>query len=256
MPAGNELTYVARCDALLRRASASSFLCVWSAARAMSIPLPTRIERSRVVDVGVHAPSSPPEGRGVRGHSLALDETDIQIWNGLRVTSPEETWCSLGNRLTIPELVAAGDYLIHHDLPIAIRESLERRVTKWVSKRGVRKLRYALGLLSERSESPQESVLRVIVLEAGFRGLEVNYPIRTSGGYSYRADLAFPLHKVIVEYQSAFHETPESFRVDMTRISRLEADDWKIIQLNKDDVRNKSELVSRIGRVLGRRPTF
>jgi very-short-patch-repair endonuclease len=250
------LTYVVRCEALLRRAPASSFLCIWSAARVMSIPLPSRIERSAVVDIGAFSPTSPPEGRGVRGHSLELDETDIWRWNGIRVTAPEETWCSLANRLSIPELVAAGDYLIHHETPIATRESLGARVTKWAGKRGVRKLRYALELLSERSESPQESKLRVIVIEAGLYGLEVNFPIRTSGGYNYRADLAFPREKVIVEYQSAFHETPESFRADMTRVSRLEADEWKVMQVNKDDVANAPELVVRIRRVLRERATF
>jgi len=222
----------------------------------MSIPLPFRIESSTVVDIGVHAPSSPPEGHGIRGHSLELDETEIRVWNGMRVTSPEETWCSLGNRLTIPELVAAGDYLLHHASPIATKESLRHRVTQWNGKRGVRKLRYAVNLLDERSESPQESALRVIVVEAGFEGLEVNYPIRTSGGYNYRGDLAFPLRKLIIEYQSAFHETPESFRSDMTRVSRLEAEEWKVMQVNKDDVRNADELAARIRLALRTRPYF
>jgi very-short-patch-repair endonuclease len=249
------LTYVARCEALLRRAPANSFVCIWSAARVMSIPLPSRIERSAIVDIGAFAPTSPPEGRGILGHCLELDETDIQLWNGIRMTSPEETWCSLANRLSVPELVAAGDHLIHYESPLATRESLGARVEKWAGKRGVRKLRYALDLLSERSESPQESKLRVIMIESGLRGLEVNFPIRTSGGYNYRADLAFPREKVIVEYQSAFHETPESFRADMTRTSRLEADEWTVIQVNKDDVANASELVARIRRVLRQRTT-
>ena len=101
-----------------------------------------------------------------------------------------------------------------------------------------------------------ESRLRVILLEAGFVGLAVNYPIHTSSDHDYRADLAFPARKLIVEYQSAFHETPESFRADMTRVSRLEADDWKVMQVNKDDVKNPVELIARIRTTLRARPYF
>jgi very-short-patch-repair endonuclease len=252
LAAAGPIDFASRCQAVLRRVSPDAFLCGSSAARALAVPLPGRIERSTVVDIGVFSPSSPPEGRGIRGHCLELPTREVRELHGMRITSPEETWCSLGTLLGLTELVAAGDFLIHHEAPLTSINRLARRVEAWQGKRGVRRLRHALGFLNPRSESPKESELRVIVVEAGIRGLEANYRIRTSGGYDYRGDLAFPSRKVIVEYQSAFHETPESFRSDMTRISRLEADGWKVIQVNKDDLRNPRELASRIRRVLAR----
>ena len=42
----------------------------------------------------------------------------------------------------------------------------------------------------------------------------------------------------------------------MTRMSRLEADGWKVMQVNKDDVGNPVELVSRIHTTLRTRPHF
>jgi very-short-patch-repair endonuclease len=86
-------------------------------------------------------------------------------------------------------------------------------------------------------------------------GLAVNLPIITSGGYKYRADIAMPVKRVIVEYQSLLHMTPERYRADMTRRSRLEADGWFVIEVNAQDLADPGELVSRVTRVLaGRAP--
>ena len=123
-------------------------------------------------------------------------------------------------------------------------------------KRGVLRLREAHPQLNERAESPQESKLRLILLGANIRGLIANVEIRTSGGFDYRGDLAIPQRKMIIEYQSAFHETPERFRSDMSRISRLQADGWMVVQVNKDDLRDPLELVARIRRALFTRPFF
>jgi very-short-patch-repair endonuclease len=65
----------------------------------------------------------------------------------------------------------------------------------------------------------------------------------------------FPVEKVILEYQGADHLDPDRYRSDMTRISRLEADGWYVIQVNADDLRNPDELLRRVRRVLLTRPT-
>jgi very-short-patch-repair endonuclease len=186
---------------------------------------------------------------------MTVKNEELRVWNGLRVTSPERTWCDLGAILHVPDLIAAGDYLLHRDLPMATVESLGRAIASRRGRRGVRRLRVAQPYLHERSESPQESKLRYILLSAGLRGLEANYAIRTSGGYDYRADLAFPASKVIVEYQSDLHHnSPEKFRADMTRVSRLQADGWTIMLVNRDDLHNPLELIARIVRVTTAKP--
>jgi very-short-patch-repair endonuclease len=251
-----DLSYIDRCAALLQKLPPDVFLCSFSAARVLGVPLPIRLESSMLVHVGVHAPGSPPVGRGIRGHELGLDEWQIIERAGLAITAPGETWCSLGAHLSLAELVGAGDFLIRRDAPLTTREALRECVAAWKGKRGVKNLRDAIELLNDRSESVKESELRVLLVRAGFAGLEANFPIRTSGGYDYRGDLAFPQRKLIIEYQSVFHETPERFRADMTRISRLDADEWKVMQVNKDDMRTPTELLARIERTLASRPYY
>jgi very-short-patch-repair endonuclease len=254
LPANIEPDFMMLCRSLAGRLPDNAFFCGIAAAKILYIPLPYRHENSRIVDVGVPAPAFPPSGRGIRGHMLRLDPASIRRWDGVSITSPEQTWCDLGGLMSIPELVAAGDYLIHWRSPLASVDSLSAAVSMRTRQRGVIRLRAALELVNDRSESPQESKLRVILTGARLPGLSVNFPITTSGGYRYRADLAFPERKLVIEYQSAFHENPASFRDDMTRISRLEADEWKVMQVNKEDIAAPVELVARIRRTLAGRP--
>jgi len=252
LPTSVQPTLENLCRALAQRLPDDAFFCGITAARLIAVPLSTRHERSSTVHVGVYSPDFPPKGRGLCGHFYELASSDVRVWNGVRITSPERTWCDLGAVLSLPDVVAAGDYLVHRRLPITTIEALASAISNHSGRRGVRRLRQAHPLLNTRSESRQESRLRVIVVTAGLSGLEANFPITTSGGFNYRADLAFPERKLIVEYQSAFHETPARFRADMTRISRLEADGWRVMQINADDLDDPIELVARIRHMLAR----
>ena len=247
------LTVSELCLALQSKLPRYASFCGVTAAVIMGIPLPWRLEVSTVVHVCVPAPRRAPVGRNIRGHSLSITASEVRLWHGLRLTTPERTWCELASVLTLPELVAAGDFIAHWRLPLATITALEDVAATFTGRRGLHVMRAAIPLLSDRSESPQESRLRVIVLQARLTGLVVNLPITTVDGYRYRADLAFPAKKVIIEYQSEFHRGPERFRADMTRISRLEADKWYVVQVNANDLDNPAELVRRIVRVLAGR---
>ena len=238
------------CLAYQQKMPQHAFFCGVTAALLMAMPLPMRLEQSRILNVAVPPPHRAPSGRGIRGHTLQADPDDVRAWYDLRISTAEFTWCQLGSLLTLHDLVASGDFLVHWRLPFTTTESLAAAVERFPGRRGKPALHAALPLLNDHSESPQESRLRVIVVTAGFKGVVANLPITTSGGYHYRADLSFPEHKVIVEYQSRFHDGSKEFRADMTRISRLEADRWYVMQVNKDDLDNPVELLQRIRTIL------
>ncbi|MBB5633434.1 very-short-patch-repair endonuclease [Cryobacterium mesophilum] len=251
---GRPLTFEERCLAYQLRMPPSAFFCGPTAARIMGVPLPLPFEQSDLLHVAVPVGRRAPAGRGIRGHTLGVEPGDIRRWNGLRISGPETTWRQLGAMLGLADLVAAGDFLVHHRLPFTTRELLAAAVEGGPARRGLRMLRQALPLLDDRAESPQESRLRVILVIGGIRGIVANLPITTSGGFRYRADLAIPDRKVIVEYQSRFHDGSAEFRADMTRTSRLEADGWFVMQVNRDDLDGAPELVARLTLVLaGRR---
>jgi very-short-patch-repair endonuclease len=241
------------CRALQARLPSHAFFSDVTAAQIFRIPLPWAMENSRILHVAVPAPKTAPTGKGFVGHSVRVAGGDVCDWDGLRLSSPQRTWCLLASRLSVPELVAAGDYLIHWELPLTSRDALEAAVRRHGSRPGRAALLESLPLLDDRAESAKESELRVIFVRAGLQGLVTNVNITTADGFRYRADLAFPRKKVLVEYQSRFHDGSINFRADMTRISRLEADGWIVIQVNNDDLANPVELVRRVRRVLDRR---
>ena len=178
---------------------------------------------------------------------------DVRRWRGLPVSAPERLWCELAGVLSLEDLVAVGDFLISRSHPLTSHKRLADAAGRYPGRRGLRALRRALELLDGRSESRKESVLRVILEEGGLSGFVPNQWTTTSGGYRYRLDFALLELKIGMEYQSDYHRTPEQFRADMTRISRLRADGWEVIEVNADDLRDRQELLQRIRRVIAAR---
>ena len=231
-----------------------AFFCSVTAAIIMGVPLPRHLEQSGLLHVAVPAPCHPPESRGVIGHRLSVTGEYLREWRGLRISSPEQTWCQLGALLSVPDLVAAGDHLIRRDFQLTTQPKLRTAVHVFPGRRGKPAMRAAVELLHDRAESRKESHLRVMIVQDAIPGLDVNLWITTSGGYRYRADLAFPGHKVVIEYQSEYHGDEGQRRKDMTRRARLEADGWFVMEVNADDLRDPAELLQRIRRVLAMRP--
>src|SRR5690606_40113328 len=107
-----------RCRAFQLWMPEHAFFCSSTAALLFGVPLPRRLEHSPVIHVAVPSPHHPPEGRGVVGHRLTVSGDYLRSWCGLRVSSPDQLWCQLGSQLSLPDLVAAGDFLIRRRLPL------------------------------------------------------------------------------------------------------------------------------------------
>lgn len=243
-----------RCAALQLKLPLHTFFCGTTAAILLGVPLPFRLQDEAIVHVGVPSGCRAPIGAGIAGHTFQRTQGGVDKWNGLRLSSPERLWCELSPVLQLSELVAAGDYLIHWRAPLTTRQRLADAVARHPGRRGKPKLRLAVPMLNERSESPKESELRVILILGGLTGWVANLPIRTAAGFRYRGDIAFPEERVLLEYQSSFHEGDVRFRADMTRVSRLEADGWRVMFINADDLRDPDELLARIRRFLALAP--
>ncbi len=219
-----------------------------TAALIQGVPLPYRLEREVRVHIGVAAPTRAPHASGIIGHRLDLSPGQLSSTRSLVHTAPARTWCDLASLLTLHELVAAGDFLVHWRLPHTTIPELARVSQAFVGRRGMKVIRVALPLLNARSESPPESALRVILVQAGLPHPRINHEIvMTEDGSVMRTDLAFDAQKVLIEYQGDYHRKKvDQWRKDMTRRSRLEARGWLVIELNANDLRDPDELVARI----------
>ncbi len=178
---------------------------------------------------------------------MDVDDGDVTSWGDLPLTTPARTWFDLAAHLDLGDLVAVGDYFIHHAAPLTDRVQLARVLARNEGQRGVRLAREAIGLLSERAESRPESRLRVLIATSGLPLPEINRTLTDSTtGKCVRPDFLFADYKVILEYQGDYHRSRNQWRKDMTRRTRLELQGWRILELNSDDLKDPAELLGRI----------
>lgn len=245
-----------RAQALQLRMPDAAFFCAVTAALILGIPLPRRLAGLPELHVGMPAPMRACRAAGSIGHKLQLGPDDLREWLGLRLTTAARTWCDLAAVLDVEDLVAAGDYIIHHRHPLAGRAELAAAVRRHPARRGRARLLEALELLDDRAESPPESVIRVTIVRAGILGLEVNHPIRDARGRVFaRADLCFPVHRVIFEYQGDYHRSePGRWRKDRTRVARLTAAGWHVVEIAADELADRRMLLRLIRETLALHP--
>lgn len=241
------------CEALALRMPQGAFFSHATAAQLMGFPLPYSSSFARPIHVSVAAPARAMDARDVVGHSLSLRSGDLRTWNGFRVTSPERTWLDLAAAgLTLFDLVAVGDYLVHWEHPLTTIARLTDAAAGYQGRRGRTLIRAALPLLRTRAESPRETVLRLIIVIAGLPEPECNLNIYDSAGrFLARADLAYPDFKLMLEYQGDQHRTDKAqWRRDIRRSGDVEDAGWQILQFTDDDLKNPASLVARVERRL------
>ncbi|BDZ47319.1 hypothetical protein GCM10025866_32280 [Naasia aerilata] len=242
--AGTAVSLEARCRLYAARLP-DAFFSHRTAAALLGLPLPPGPDD--VLDMSVAAPDRAPHAKGLSGHSLVLEENDLVVVDGLRVTRPARTWFDLGKELAVPDLVVAGDRILSRAAPLGTRADLAAMVEDHPGERGVRRLATALALIREGTESPQESRLRTILMQGGLPEPAVNLDIHDERGrFLGRGDLVYVAERLVIEYQGDYHRDKAQWRRDMSRRAALEAAGWRVLELNADDLRDPALLVARV----------
>ncbi len=245
--------------ALASRLVDGQFISHRSAAMLWGAPMPFR--SAPELHAGVKEPMRTPRIRGVSGHAFAAGRATLREMNGIRLTSPETTFASLGV-LPLPRLVALGDYLVRMYrqgygrpnagmAPITTLEALADAVElgRW---RGMPVLRRGLELIREDSWSPRESMTRVELVRAGLPEPELNVDVfDRSGCFLGCLDMLYPRYRVAVEYQGRQHEG--RYSDDVERYEALKAEEWDVILVTRALASRPGVLVGRVGAALRRR---
>lgn len=187
------------------------------------------------------------------GRKLDVVGTDVHVWLDVRVTSPARTWRDLALHLGLPDLVAAGDSILHGRHPLAGFDDLQLVARGASGGRGAPLLRAALPLLDGRSASRRETFLRLMLIRAGIDGFVPNHEVLLQRPrVRYVLDIAFPHAMLGIEYQSEYHHDEQQWRDDLTRQSRLRAHGWTIVEVSKSDLAEPVELIYRLRLLLAR----
>jgi len=238
-------------NAIVRRARAFAPLLLpgqcfshTTAAVILGLRLPSRFEEP-VIHVMSTGGRRAPRRTGVVGHR---GEPSVVSMRGLPVTAPVTTWLHCAETLTTLDLVVMGDGLVARQQPICSLADLETAVVAHGRRRGTASLRAALERIRPRTDSAMETVLRLLIVDAGLPEPVVNLPIcDTAGAFVAFADLAWAQERVIVEYEGDQHRTDRAqFASDIERIGLLQQLGWFVIRVDSALLRASPRLIARL----------
>jgi very-short-patch-repair endonuclease len=162
-----------------------------------------------------------------------LDDEDIVVVDGLRLTSPTRTAFDCLRWLRYPEGVVVADSLSH--LGLVTVDDLR---IYFSSKKRLRNLRIGermVDLIEPLTESPMETRMRIALIDGGLPRPQPQHEVhRVSGGFVGRLDLAYPEAKLGVEYDGADHWKQR--REDDRRRAAIRACGWEVLVYSADDV--------------------
>lgn len=214
-----------------------------TAARLWGVPLPAHLERGTRLHVSVPPGSATPAARGTTGHVVHFGRLGIRVLGGLRVVDPASAWCQLGSSLPVDDLVAAADFLLTGGEPVGgaralcSRAELDAALLRFAGCRGAVSLARALELARHGPLSRRETLLRLDLVRGGLPEPVPNHRVLDgAGAFLALVDLAYPRHRVGLEYQSDLHRPAAAFRRDIRRLERLADAGWVIVQVTSDDV--------------------
>jgi hypothetical protein len=234
-----------RAQAALCLVPGSAWASHATAGRVHRVPLPALPEEH----VSVLAAGDRRVTEGLRSH-VGAASSPIVVIEGVRVSSPAQTFVELAGLLTLVDLVVVGDDLVRRRLLtpaglLAFCCASEHRHAGAASR--------AAAYVRERVDSPMETRLRMLLVLAGLPEPEVNLTVRDVDGTPLRRyDLCWPGVRVVVEYDGRHHvERESSWEADLERRERIDDDGWRILVVVARGIhREPGRTVDRVWRLL------
>jgi hypothetical protein len=187
---------------------------------------------------------------GVRVWSDEVDDDEIVMIDGIRVTTPARTAFDIACRYPLGKAVAAIDALARAThLKMA---DVELLVDRYRGRRGIRNARQVLGLVDPGAESPRETWLRLLVIRHGFPRPQTQLSIYNEYGVRVAVpDMGWEDIKIALDYDGEHHRTPARFNKDIRRHDDLTELGWADIRVTSLDT--EAVIIARLTREWSRR---
>ncbi|TCK26956.1 endonuclease domain-containing protein [Pseudonocardia endophytica] len=171
-----------------------------------------------------------------------LHPGEIAVVGDVRTTTPMRTAFDLGCRSGLVEGVVAVDALarVHRFPP----DLLVNFAVRYARARGVYRFTDVLAFCDRKAGSPPESRLRMLLVLSGLPRPVVQHPVLDDDRRrAVWLDLAYPEHRVGVEYDGGEHLKPEQVRKDIARHTRLVAAGWRVFRYTSQEIRNERDRI-------------
>ena len=243
----------------LSAASPGAWISHVTAARLRCQLLPPWLADS--TELHLSKPRSLPSVRrkGVFGHTVLTLNNEIELIDGIRMSTRSRTWLDLARTLPLKDLVSMGDELIR--IP---RVDFEGRTQSYDTMAGLRMLvgrhpnlqgivraREALDLMRVGADSAPESLLRLAIADAGLRDPELQVPLRAGDARSPSADLGYRHRRLAIQYDGGHHLGDAQILSDRRRDRAFESAGWTVLVFDKIDLADDFQrAATRIKRAL------
>jgi Protein of unknown function (DUF559) len=180
-----------------------------------------------------------------------IEEDEITIIDGVPVTTPTRTVLDLACWYPITSAVAAIDSLARAtEFKTADVELLTQRYS---GRRGIARARLAITLVDAGAQSPKETWLRLLLVNAGLPRPQTQIPVRDDFGNAVAyLDMGWEDVKVAVEYDGEQHRTDRrQYTWDVRRLELLERLGWLVIRVVAGD--RPADIVRRVKTALAGR---
>lgn len=187
-------------------------------------------------------------------HVSDLPDDQCQVIRGVTVTSPARTIVDLARTSPLATCVVAGDAALHNGLTTSnqLQEMLDFVIWHKGHPRAVR----AVAVLDGRSESPGESLLRVVLTQQGLPRPELQIEVTdATGRFVGRVDLGYLDQGVLIEFDGKIKYTAlrapgqdltDAVLAEKAREERLTELGWLVVRVTWADLSRPEQLAGRI----------
>lgn len=244
---------------VLSAASPGAWISHVTAARLRRLVLPPWLADS--TELHLSKPRSLPSVRrkGVFGHTVLAREDEIELVDGIRLSTRSRTWLDLARVLPLHDLVSMGDQLVRvprvdfegRSEPYDTIAGLRMLVGRHPNLQGSVRAREALDLMRVGADSAPESLLRLAIADAGLPEPGLQVPLRAGDTRSPSADLGYRHRRLAVQYDGGHHLGEAQILSDRRRDKAFESAGWTVLVFDKDDLADEFQrAVQRIKRAL------
>jgi very-short-patch-repair endonuclease len=190
----------------------------------------------------------PPTGVVTRNDTLL--EPEVARHGPMAVTTPDRTAFDLGCRGPVGQAVARLDSLARatHFKVADVQELALRHPHV----KGLRQLDRVLDLVDAGAESPQETRIRLMLMDAGLPRPQTQIPVRAPDGHPrYYLDMGWEDVMVAVEYDGRHHTDRPVYSRDIIRLEYVNAVGWTVVRVVAEH--RRAEIAHRVRQAWGLR---
>lgn len=186
----------------------------------------------------------PPNGIITRNDHFTYD--DVVEMHGMAVATPQRTAYDLGRYLARNAAVTHLDALARATGLAA--DHVTPMIDRYKGARGVRRLRTAIDLMDGGAQSPKETWLRLLLMDAGYPRPHTQIPVIDDFGREFAyLDMGWEDAMIAVEYDGEQHRTDRvRYAWDVKRLRRVQQIGWYHIKVIAED--RPHDILARVAR--------